>query len=204
MLRRAIRGVTRPFKGSETYWRDRYETGRNSGAGSYGKFAEFKAQVLNDFVRRNEIESVLEFGCGDGNQLKFAAYPRYLGIDVSEVCVSRCKAMFPQYTFKLLREYAGEQAELALSLDVIFHLVEDDVFEAHMKKLFAAATRFVIVYSSNHDAIDVPHVRHRKFSDWVERAAPQWRLKDHIPNRFPYNGDYKETSFSDFYVYHAT
>src|SRR5437899_4317923 len=55
----------------------------NSGLGSYDKLAEFKAEVLNGFVKENTIKSVIEYGCGDGNQLKFAEYPSYLGFDVS-------------------------------------------------------------------------------------------------------------------------
>ena len=38
----------KPFPGSEKYWEKRYIAGGNSGAGSYGKLAEFKAEVLND------------------------------------------------------------------------------------------------------------------------------------------------------------
>ena len=35
---------------SGDYWDARYRAGDNSGEGSYGKFAKFKAQVLNQFV----------------------------------------------------------------------------------------------------------------------------------------------------------
>jgi hypothetical protein len=39
--------------------------------------------------------------------------------------------------------------DLELSLDVIYHLVEDEVFDAYMRSLFAHAGRFVVIYSSN-------------------------------------------------------
>ncbi len=64
------------FPGSESYWDQRYLSRGNSGVGSYGKFAEFKAEIVNDFVRENGIMSIVEYGCGDGNQLKSAAYPQ--------------------------------------------------------------------------------------------------------------------------------
>jgi len=73
----------RKFRGSDTYWTSRYTRGKDSGSGSYGKFAAFKAGVLNDFIRENAIESVIEFGCGDGNQLGLMECPRYLGYDIS-------------------------------------------------------------------------------------------------------------------------
>jgi hypothetical protein len=37
------------FPDSATYWEQRYARGWNSGVGSYGRLAEFKAQVLNNF-----------------------------------------------------------------------------------------------------------------------------------------------------------
>lgn len=60
---------------STDYWESRYATGGTSGPGSSGKLAEFKAEVLNSFVRRDNVLSVIEFGCGDGNQLSLASYP---------------------------------------------------------------------------------------------------------------------------------
>ena len=57
------------FPGSQNYWEKRYSLGGNSGQGSYGKSAEFKSEILNIFVRENCINSVTEYGCGDGNQL---------------------------------------------------------------------------------------------------------------------------------------
>ena len=52
-----------------SYWENRYKNNGNSGAGSYGRLAEFKADVINNFIAENKITSVIEFGCGDGNQL---------------------------------------------------------------------------------------------------------------------------------------
>ncbi|MCC6608063.1 MAG: class I SAM-dependent methyltransferase [Burkholderiales bacterium] len=195
------------FRGSRSYWKERYATGGSSGVGSYGKFAEFKAEVINAFVAQRCVRSVIEFGCGDGNQLTLGQYPEYFGLDVSEVAVELCRRRFasdPSKRFALMSDYGGKPADLALSLDVIYHLVEDDVFEAYMRMLFAAAARYVIVYSSDSEesaARVAAHVRHRNFSRWVARNLPAWRLLERIPNRYPYRGDYREGSFSDFFIY---
>lgn len=204
---RGGRGVPTPFPGSESYWEQRYVSGADSGPGSYGKFALFKAEILNGFVADHQVGSVIEFGCGDGNQLELAAYPVYLGVDVSETAVARCRERFradPTKTFQLAKDYDGRQAELALSLDVIFHLVEDGVFERYMEALFQAATRFVIIYSSNRDEPadrESTHVRHRRFTSWIDAHAPGWTLMAHVPNRYPNTGDYQTGSFSDFFIY---
>jgi cyclopropane fatty-acyl-phospholipid synthase-like methyltransferase len=82
------------FPGSKRYWDNRYSQGDNSGAGSYGRLAEFKAEILNKFVAENNIRSVIEFGCGDGNQLMLANYPYYIGVDVSPKAIEICRKLF--------------------------------------------------------------------------------------------------------------
>jgi hypothetical protein len=212
-MKTSIVSIARKWFGRSTfssagYWRERYEAGANSGPGSYGELANFKARVLNGFVRDNGIESVIEFGCGDGNQLSLARYPRYTGIDISPLAVQTCRRLFRDdrsKEFFLASEDDGRRADLALSLDVVFHLTEDHIFDTYMRRLFAAADKFVIVYSSDQDEPVEPvvaHVRHRRFTSWVEREmAWQWVLVNRIPNAHPYNGDYRTTSFCDFFVY---
>ena len=158
-------------------------------------------------MTRHDIKSVIELGCGDGNQLHYANYPSYLGIDISPAAIAQCAVTFAADSskkFMLLGDYRGEQAELALSLDVIYHLVEDQVFDQYMRTLCRSASRFLIIYSSNMDTVvdsKTPHIRHRPFSGWITDNAPDWLLIAHIPNRYPDNGNYTETTFSDFYIY---
>ena len=196
-----------PFMGSQSYWEERYVKGGDSGVGSYGKFAEFKADVINSFIDENKINTVVEFGCGDGNQLTLAKYAQYLGFDVSAAAIALCRKRFQldnTKQFQLLDAYNGETAELAISLDVIYHLLEDKVFEDYLRRLFGAATRFVIIYSSNSDEnkyYEGSHVRHRKFTNWVKLNLVGWSLNKQIPNRYPYKGDYTKGSFADFYIY---
>lgn len=205
-LLKKILGKKQPaFPGSTAYWEQRYAQGRDSGIGSYHQFAEFKAEIINDFVCAQKVQSVIEFGCGDGNQLLLADYPVYLGVDVSPTIITMCKDKFLSDTtksFMLLDEYQNESAELSLSLDVLYHLVEDSVFENYMQTLFEAATRYVIIYSSNIDSkTKRPHVKHRQFTDWVESNATSWKILEHIKNKYPYDEDYKTGSFADFYIY---
>jgi hypothetical protein len=184
----------------------RCATGKMDGPGSYGRLAEFKAEVLNATVEELGIESAIEFGCGDGNQLQLLQVTDYLGFDVSPLAIERCRAGFrdgPGRRFATLEAYAGEQADCALSLDVIYHLVEDAVYEDYMRRLFGAARRCVVIYSSDIDKLDggAPHVRHRRFSDWIARHAGEWALLRHLPNRYPYRDDPNEGSFADFFIY---
>lgn len=51
---------------AETYWLERYATGGNSGPGSKGRLAEFKATTMRDLVRVYHLKSIGDFGCGAG------------------------------------------------------------------------------------------------------------------------------------------
>ena len=59
---------------SAAYWENRYASGGNSGAGSEGANAVWKATVINDFVASHYVRDVLEYGCGDGRQLEHVAH----------------------------------------------------------------------------------------------------------------------------------
>ncbi len=72
LVYRTIIKPDRKFVSSEEYWKQRYEFGGNSGAGSYGILADFKSELLNRFVINNVITDVVELGCGDENQLSLA------------------------------------------------------------------------------------------------------------------------------------
>jgi hypothetical protein len=196
------------FTNSSDYWEKRYRSGGDSGAGSYNILAEYKAEIINEFVSKNNIQNIIEFGCGDGNQLKYFHFPHYIGVDVSATVVQKCRNTYQSDSSKkfiVLSEYQNEGAEMSMSLDVIYHLVEDSIYLDYMQKLFAAAGQYVIVYSSNEDDHennhDAEHVRHRKFTSWVEKNAPQFELVQHIPNQYPYNGNNEVSSYADFYFF---
>lgn len=197
-----------PFKGSGAYWIERYKKGGHSGAGSYNELADFKAAVLNKFVLQNDITDVIEFGCGDGNQLSLMNYPDYIGVDISPTAIALCEKKFKgdmNKRFILLDNLKEESADLSLSLDVIYHLVEDVVFEAYMKRLFLSSRRFVVIYSSNSDKSPIgysfSHVKHRRFSEWIERNEKNWVLIKHIPNKYPLSAANRNGSFADFFIY---
>ena len=193
------------FAGSADYWESNYVRGGTSGGGSYGDLARGKAQFLNAFVRDHGVRSVTEFGCGDGHQLSLADYPQYAGLDVAPSAILLCKRRFADDPTKSFFRYDGEcfadrcglfAADLAISLDVVYHLVEDGVFETYMEHLFAAGGRYVVVYSTDAERPGTaPHVRHRHFTPWVTRRFPQWQLAEVRP------GPNSAPDRADFFVY---
>jgi len=212
LVQKLYRMVREPrFKASDSYWEGRYQSGGTSGPGSHGKLALFKAEVLNRFVKDNDVQTVIEFGCGDGNQLTLAEYPCYIGLDVALSATQACANRFKDDPTKSFFLYDGRafadnarvfSADLSMSLDVVYHLVEDQIYLKYMSDLFASARKYVVVYSSNEDKPASYHVRERKFTTWVDANAPEWKLKEKLANPYHYDPkDVENTSIADFYIF---
>lgn len=207
-LRSFLSKQAKPFNSKE-YWEDRYRSRGNSGPGSYGRLAEWKALILNNFVQEKQVDLVLELGCGDGNQLQLADYTKYIGFDVSTKAVEICTQIFRLDSSKTFLEYkkiegfSDRSAELVISLDVVFHLIEDDVYQEYLYNLFRLSEKYVIIYSSNYNARLARHVRCRRFTDWVDQnVAGTFELQQIIENKYPFQENLPDTSsISDFYIY---
>ncbi|MBL4889791.1 MAG: class I SAM-dependent methyltransferase [Candidatus Lindowbacteria bacterium] len=195
------------FKGSNIYWNERYEAGATSGDGSYNELAKFKAEQINKFIEEHNISSVIEFGCGDGNQLGLINYANYTGFDISQKAIDECLEKYANdktKSFYHVDDYASHVAELTVSLDVVFHLVEDRVFELYMRQLFSSATRYVLIYSTDTNEqgkVQSPHVRHRKFSDWIDSNASEWTLFQKNPNPHDFGDYFPHDVRVDFYIF---
>ena len=203
------------FSDSVTWWEQRYLMGGNSGQGSYGVLAEFKAKIVNQFVEEFKVKSLVEFGCGDGSQLALASYPCYVGLDVSQKAVTICKEKFindQSKKFFLYDPYSfdGEteqfKAELALSLDVIYHLVEDRIYSTYLTHLFGNGVKYVIIYATDKNKSGrfyERHVRHRNFTKDIAIRFPSWKLIKKIKNKYPAGEGMAEASPADFFIYKA-
>ena len=203
------------FPGSKSYWEKRYSLGGNSGRGSYGKSAEFKSKFLNKFVRENHINLVTEYGCGDGNQLAYAEYPKYIGLDISRQAVKLSSDLFSEDPTKIFCVYDPNDfetnqrnfaADLVLSLDVIYHLVEDEVYRKYLTNVFNSAKRFVAIFSSNKEVAGVlhsRHIRHRNFTRDIEEWFPAWQLKETIKNNQTQNNLKVNEPSIDFFIFQA-
>jgi SAM-dependent methyltransferase len=191
---------------SVQYWETRYADGGNSGDGSYGRLSVFKAEFINKFLEDKKIQSAIELGCGDGHQLSIIHYPQYTGMDVSSTILELCKKKFEGDTTKKFVLYKPDsfvpdetlKADLALSLDVLYHIVEEKNYLKYMQDLFSLGNNYVIVYSTNFYMQETQHVLHRKFTDDINRF-PGWKLIAEVKNPFQGNGE--QESMADFFVF---
>lgn len=185
------------------YWEGRYKEGGNSGVGSYGEVAQFKASTINSILENYNIESVIDFGCGDGAQLQLLNLNkrRYLGIDVAETAIQLCESLKLPNNFRFqvwngisLDEKIEPKFDLGMSNDVIYHLTEDFAFKNYIKALFESS-KFVLIFSMNFENPKWDgHVRPREFTKPIRDLYPNFDLLKIIKSPFA-------NSKTDFYLY---
>ena len=91
-----------------------------------------------------------------------------------------------------------------MSLDVLYHLVEKEIFETYLKHLFAASTKYVIIYATDFNQEKEPiyqHENRRSFTDFVKNNIKDWKLKEIIKNQITFEKYKEKGSMCDFYVY---
>ncbi|MBO7746128.1 hypothetical protein I8J29_18110 [Paenibacillus sp. MWE-103] len=186
------------------YWEDAYKGGATSGSGSFGDLAAFKAEVVNGLVARYNARRVVEFGCGDGNQLRLMRYPSYLGLDVSASAVRMCAERFASdesksfmlYRPGLLVNRGFLEADMTVCLDVLYHITDEADYRATLKDLFGPRPEVVVLYTRltrGDEPQVVETIRDRDvFHDLA--AFQDYFVHEIIPQRF------KAQSSADFII----
>lgn len=188
---------------SKEYWENRYKSGQTSGNGSYGFLSEYKSDFINNYIKDNNIKSLVEYGCGDGNQLSLIKCDKIIGVDVSETAIKKCKNLIPTGDFIWLNDgkFITEKTDLLLSLDVIYHLIEDDVYDNYIQNIVNHGSDHLIIYSANYESNEkfASHVKPRKFTEHP-LLNEKYELKSIVKNKYP-STNHKKGSFSDWYIF---
>lgn len=200
MIREIFRSkITKKFTNSSRYWEERYYYGGNSGRGSYHEDAKIKVNFLNDTILEYDLKHVIDIGCGDGHNLSLFNTFNYFGIDLSETIINENKRKFIGDKYKkfyLLKDnqlniineinsYVNKNNSIIISFDVIFHLVEDNIYKDHLDFINSINAAYCLVASSDEHVnynLSVPHVRHRNYSK--DLILDGWNLlvSKKIPN----------------------
>eukprot|EP00928_Gymnodinium_smaydae_P084310 TRINITY_DN6757_c1_g1_i1.p1 TRINITY_DN6757_c1_g1~~TRINITY_DN6757_c1_g1_i1.p1 ORF type:complete len:326 (+),score=60.79 TRINITY_DN6757_c1_g1_i1:70-1047(+) len=171
-------------------------------------FYEYRTEVLRQLFESGSlggsVASVLDMGVGDGLQAGMLlsntkSVKKYVGIDLSHRMVRELRRSFEDNLKKngfwrpdlevafygydgytLPAELGQHQFDIALSLQVIMHLLEDALFDSYMTKLFdpAASWRHVIIQADNVQTAQYNHIRGWRFTDWIAEHAPMWVLRE--------------------------
>lgn len=177
---------------SKEYWEKRYYNNGNSGLGSYGHEAEFKADYINKLINEKLIKTINDFGCGDSNQIsKLIGFDKYVGFDVSKTIIKYCQNKFKdndKYKFTYNIDDM-KPMDMCISLDVTYHIIEENIFIEYMNNLFNLSNKYVLIYSINNDYdFTIPHMKNRKFINWININFPNYILINITPYLIKTNG----------------
>jgi len=189
---------------SAKYWNRRYGNGGNSGDGSRGEILNWKADQINSLISELGCRYVIDFGCGDGVLASLLKVERYLGLDVSEnIILKNAATKQDNQTFEVYgnraagsKRYFG--SDLSLSVDVILHLIEEQIYNDYMLSLFFSTEKYVLIFNTN-TKIQIQgmnkHNMFRNHQEWVEQFATNFRLKKFTPYDLGDSFVFGETGF---------
>lgn len=140
---------------SAEYWKDRLQTIGDAGAGSGGPMRLFKIDTINDFIRENRVQSVLDFGYGDCRVSAFIRSKIYTGVDITDKFAFMAGMFIAEHT-TLLRspfdiDIPAPPHELVICLDVLFHILPHEIEYLHktLDNIYKYSNRHIIIYAQD-------------------------------------------------------
>ena len=136
---------------TEIYDKELWGVGRGSGTGS-SLFANRKyIRWLENFLKDNNIKSVIDFGCGDwqfSQHVKWGDID-YLGLDIVESVIETNKKQFPAHKFVCdidVFPYLKDR-DLIIIKDVLMHWPDEQI-ETFLDRLIKQDIRILLVNSA--------------------------------------------------------
>jgi hypothetical protein len=68
--------------------------GKGSGAGSTLREGQPYIDRVNQFIQRNQIQSIVDIGSGDGVIASQLKVPRYIGLDCADQMIAKCRSLY--------------------------------------------------------------------------------------------------------------
>lgn len=128
------------------FWDKHYYEGGTSGPGSIDSYRDWKWKVITGMA--GQIDDVIDIGCGDLSFWEGKQCKNYTGIDISKVIIDKNIKLRPVWNFivKSADELVGElQAPVVLCLDVLFHIMDEVVYEKIFKNLGHYSSKWIFL-----------------------------------------------------------
>lgn len=151
---RRLSAERRSHFSNSVFWDERYvnDPELGSGIGSRGEHADYKAELIREFLSRSSAGRLVDFGCGDCSILERIDIANYVGVDASRQVVNLNKARFPQHEFICAElPHVNLRSELSLCLDVLIHQPTQDDFDAVLDYVIHATTSEGLVNGFDED-----------------------------------------------------
>ena len=150
---------------TKIYEKELWGKGRGSGTGS-SLFSNKKyIPFLENFLRDNNIKSVIDFGCGDWQFSQYIDWGDvdYLGLDIVDYIIETNKIRFQEYSFISDTDVFKylDNRELIIIKDVLMHWPDEEI-EIFLDKL----TKYNIWILLVNSAKNQPIKRKLKIGGW--------------------------------------
>ena len=161
---------------ADIYEKERWGKGRGSGPGS-SLFSNKKyIPFLENFLRDNNITSVIDFGCGDWQFSQYIDWGDidYLGLDVVDSVIENNKKQFPEYSFVSdtdVFKYLSDR-KLIIIKYVLMHWPDEEI-ESFLDK----PTKYNIWILLINSAVNQPIKRKLKVGGWSPLEYDKLPLK---------------------------
>jgi len=131
---------------------------------------------IHEIVKNLKINSVLEIGCGFGNNLKNFEGKKVIGIDLSDYAIQKARKKYPKFEFyvgNILQIPLEEKFDLVFSCAVIEHIKPKLLHQA-FKEMYRVSNKYILnieAYDETEHEIDW----HRgKNEFWTIHMAKRW------------------------------
>ena len=119
---------------SQIYDNEEWGFGKGSGMGSSKLYCKKYIIFLEKFIKENNIENVLDFGCGDWQFSQYVDWKNinYIGIDVVECVIKNNKQNFAKQNISFVNDnnilkYINKKNQLILIKDVLQHWTNEAI-----------------------------------------------------------------------------
>ena len=113
-----------------------------------------KNTIINAFVKKYNIETVFELGCGDGNRSLNSNYEKYTGYDKCKFAIDLANMTFSDdstKSFILLKDDTKiKRHDLGISIDIV---IQENIDE-YIKMLFENSKKYVCIFYSHTEKIN--------------------------------------------------
>ena len=152
---------------TKIYQKGGWSKGRGSGVGSSLLYNKKYIQFLENFLKDNDIKSVIDYGCGDWQFSQHINWGDidYLGLDIVDSVIEKNQIKFPNYSFvsdtDVFKHLDGK--ELIIIKDVLMHWPNDEIIN-FLDKLIKIDILIFLVNSAYHK--NQPTERKIKIGGW--------------------------------------
>jgi len=141
------------------YWTVCYRIGIGAGPGSAGALLKFKINYLNTIFGKYNINSIFDFGCGNGVVSAKLNCQSYFGVDICPLAIENFRlsikkqnfqaeiGQFEDYSKEIIISKLKTKPDCCICLDVLYHISDFECLKKTLQNIFNCGAKFIVLYT---------------------------------------------------------